>query len=314
MFDATYANKEKNVTGTIMYAKETGFWVGTYEAYANEKVKVNYSLDGKSFVMIVLTDAEGKFTCPTYRQFADQEPAVSAVPLLTEVDDFVHYYHVTSPTPMKVEGSYAHYQTLNANAWNNKGTAYYKFYPTSTPTEWTDKLLGWYKLPNAEGKATFKLYAQKAFESTTSGSHEADWEAAGKGVMATVTLKRGSETKTFEMLVSTSTLSLSNVPFSQEVKDGDSFTVQIELTHSSDLTGYPAYSTFKHYADPAEDKSTNISGKYAGYYFNETENVVNDNGTVEIKKSAKLLFYPTTTPDGWSNYNWSAILDHTIED
>ena len=314
MFDATYANKDKEVSGTIMYAKETGFWVGTYEAYAKEKVKVSYTLDGNDFVMIVLTDETGKFTCPTYRQFGDQEPAVAAVPLLTEVDDFVHYYHVTSPTPMKVEGSYAHYQTLNANAWNNKGTAYYKFQPTSTPTEWTDDLLGWYKLPNAEGKATFKLYAQKAFETTTSGAHEADWESAGKGVMATVTLKRGSETKSFDMLVSTNSLNLSGVPFMQEVKDGDSFTVQIELTHSSNLAGYPAYSTFKHYADPAEDKVKTISGKYVGAPFTETESVVNDNGTVEIKKSAKLIFNPTTTPDGWSNYNWYAILDHTIED
>lgn len=314
MFDATYANKDKEVSGTIMYAKETGFRVGTYEAYAKEKVKVSYTLDGNDFVMIVLTDETGKFTCPTYRQFGDQEPAVAAVPLLTEVDDFVHYYHVTSPTPMKVEGDYAHYQTLNANAWNNKGTAYYKFHPTSSATEWTDDLLGWYKLPNAEGKATFKLYAQKAFESTTSGAHEADWEAAGKGVMATVTLTRGSETKSFDMLVSTNSLNLSGVPFMQEVKDGDSFTVQIELTHSSNLAGYPAYSTFKHYADPAEDKVKTISGKYVGAPFTAIESVVNDNGTVEIKKSAKLIFNPTTTPDGWSSYNWYAILDHTIED
>ena len=311
-FDARYANTDKEVSGTIMYAKEIGFWVGTYEAYAKEKVKVSYTLDGNDFVMIVLTDETGKFYCPTYRQFGDQEPAVAAVPLLTEVDDFVHYYHVTSPTLMKVEGSYAHYQTLNANAWNNKGTAYYKFHPTSTPTEWTDNLLGWYKLPNAEGRATFKLYAQKAFESTTSGAHEADWESAGRGVMATVTLTRGSETKSFDMLVSNNSLNLAGVPFKQEVKDGDSFTVQIELTHSSNLAGYPAYSTFKHFADPAEDKFKTISGKYVGAPFTAIESVVNDNGTVEIKKSAKLLFQPTSTPDGWSNYDWYSILEHTI--
>ena len=100
----------------------------------------------------------------------------------------------------------------------------------------------------------------------------------------------------------------------QEVKDVDMFNVQIELTHSSSLPGYPVFSTFKHYADPAEDKVKTISGKYVGALFDETASVSGDNGTVTIEKTAKLTFNPTTTPDGWGNYNWYTILDHTIND
>lgn len=313
-FDARYANTEAEVNGTIQMAVETGFWRGAYEPYANEKVLVSYNLSGVLFEMVVLTNADGQFNCKTYREFGDQEPSVSAVPMITKIDDFVHYYHVTSPTTKKISGEYVHYETVNSKTWNSKGVAHYKFNPDGTPDEWTDDLLGWYRLPDAEGKATFKLYAQKAFETSTSGSHEADWEAAGKGVMATVKLTHGYESKQFDMLVSTSTLSLSNVPFMNEVLDGDNFTVSIELTHSSNVAGYPKVTDFKHYPDPSEDKSVIISGKYVGNTFNEVESVVGDNGTVEIKKTAKLLFSPDVTPDGWSNYNWNTILDHTIDD
>jgi hypothetical protein len=235
----------------------------------------------------------------------------------TEVDDFVHYYHVTSPTQMKIAGNYYHYVSINDNAWNNKGTAYYKFNPDGSPAEWpNNNLIGWYKQKDSEGKVNFKLYAQKAIESTESGNHEADWTAAGAGVMATVTLTRtsgGYESKTFDMLVSGQALAISGVPFMQKVEDGvDNFTVSIVLKHSSSLAGYPEVTDFKHYADPLENAVKSISGKYVGYTFSESE--VATSGVVEIKKSAKLLFQPTSTPDGWSNYDWSSILDHTIDD
>ena len=311
-FDARYANTDKEVSGTIMYAKETGFWKGTYEPYANDKVRVSYNLSGQSFAMVVLTNADGQFTCPTYREFGDQEPAVSAVPVKTEVEDFVHYYHVTSPTPMKIAGEYTHYVTLNDNAWNNRGTAYYKFNPDGSFAEWpTNNLYGWYKQKDAEGKITFKLYAQKAIESAESNNHEADWTVAGAGVMATVTLTRGYETKTFDVLVAGQNITLANVPFAQWVKDGDEFNVQIELTHSSNLSGYSEVKDFRHYPDPAENGSKAIVGKYLGVTFNETESA--SSGVVEIKKAAKLIFSPSgDAPDGWSNYDWYSILEHTI--
>ena len=316
-FDARYANTDAEVSGTIQMAVETGFWKGGYEPYANEKVIVSYILSGELFEMVVLTNADGQFTCKTYREFGDQHPAVSAVPMKTEVDDFVHYYHVTSPTQMKIAGNYYHYVSINDNAWNNKGTAYYKFNPDGSPAEWpNNNLIGWYKQKDSEGKVNFKLYAQKAIESTESGNHEADWTAAGAGVMATVTLTRtsgGYESKTFDMLVSGQALAISGVPFMQKVEDGvDNFTVSIVLKHSSSLAGYPEVTDFKHYPDPLENAVKSISGKYVGYTFSESEVVTS--GVVEIKKSAKLLFQPNTTPDGWSNYDWYSILDHTIDD
>lgn len=318
-FDAKYSNKDKSVTGTIMLAEETGFWKGAYAPYANEKIEVSYTLPGasKPFEMVLLTDADGAFDCVVYREFGDQEPNITVTPLLLNVDDFVHYYHVTSPTPMKIAGEYYHYVSINDNAWNNKGTAYYKFNPDGAPAEWpSHNLLGWYKQKDTEGKATFKLYAQKAIETTTSGSHEADWTAAGNGVMATVTLTRtsgGYESKTFDILVSGQAITLSNVPFAQKVEDGDNFTVSISLKHPSTLDGYPEVNDFKHYPDPAENTVKTISGKYTGVAFNEAETATS--GVVEIKKTAKLLFNPNyPTPDGWGNYDWSSILDHTIDD
>lgn len=318
-FDAKYSNKDKSVTGTIMLAEETGFWKGAYAPYANEKIEVRYTLPGASepFEMVLLTDADGAYDCVVYREFGDQEPNITVTPLLLNVDDFVHYYHVTSPTPMKIAGEYYHYVSINDNAWNNKGTAYYKFNPDGAPAEWpSHNLLGWYKQKDTEGKATFKLYAQKAIETTTSGSHEADWTAAGNGVMATVTLTRtsgGYESKTFDILVSGQAITLSNVPFAQKVEDGDNFTVSISLKHPSTLDGYPEVNDFKHYPDPAENTVKTISGKYTGVAFNEAETATS--GVVEIKKTAKLLFNPNyPTPDGWGNYDWSSILDHTIDD
>lgn len=105
----------------------------------------------------------------------------------------------------------------------------------------------------------------------------------------------------------------SNVPFAQKVEDGDNFTVSISLKHPSTLDGYPEVNDFKHYPDPAENTVKTISGKYTGVAFNEAETATS--GAVEIKKTAKLLFNPNSpTPDGWGNYDWYSILDHTIDD
>lgn len=311
-YDAKYANKDKSIVGSIMLAEETGFWKGTYVPYANEKVLISYSLGTQDFEMVVLTDANGAFDCVAYREFGDDEPAVTASPMVVEVDDFVHYYHVTSPTPMKIEGKYNFYRSTVNGDWNNKGISYYKFQPKSATTEWSDNLLGWYKQPEAEGRATFRLYAQKAVESTTAGSHEADWADAGNTVMATVNISSPGDNKSFDVLVAGKNIVLSNVPFLNKVEDGDGFSVSIQLRHPSNISGYPAVNDFRHYPEPTEDKYSEISGKYQGVAFNASE--VSSSGVVEIRKSAKLLFNPTSSPTGWSNYDWSSILDHTIDD
>ena len=316
-FDAKYSNTDKDITGSIMLPIENGFWVGAYAPYANEKVELSYTLAGapSPFKMVVLTDADGAFTCTSYREFGDQEPAVSVKLCKAEVDDYVHYYHVTSPSTMKVEGTYSNPVVVNDKAWNIKGVSYYKFTPksiASTP-EWPEhNLLGWYKLNDAEGKATFKLYAQKAFETSTPGNHEADWEAAGSGVMATVTLSRPGDSKTFNLLVSGDKLSLNNVPFMQKVEEGDPFSVSISLVHSSTMSGYPKYSNFKHYPDQSLDSYKTITGTFTGVAFNESWNV--SSGTVEIKKSAKMKFNPEGSVDGWALYNWNSIINDNYDE
>jgi hypothetical protein len=216
---------------------------------------------------------------------------------------------------MKVEGTYSNPVVVNDKAWNIKGVSYYKFTPksiASTP-EWPEhNLLGWYKLNDAEGKASFKLYAQKAVETSTPGNHEADWEAAGSGVMATVTLSRPGDSKTFNLLVSGDKLSLNNVPFMQKVEDGDNFAVSISLVHSSTMSGYPKYSNFKHYADQSLDSYKTITGTFTGVAFYESESA--SSGIVEIKKSAKMKFNPEGSVDGWALYNWNSIINDNYDE
>ena len=294
-----YSNKEVEITGTIKIATETDFWAGTYEPYAKKRVLVQYTLGTTNFEFIVLTDADGVFACQAYREFNDETPAVSASLFDSEVNNFVHYYHASSPKTMKVEGEYVAYVTDKAAsaAWNNVGTKYYKFNPDVTPQDWpSNTLVGWYVVPQKQATAQIKLYAQKAIESTTSGSHDAQWANADK-VKARVTVNG----TVFNMLVKSKNLHFS-YPMSEKIEDGVTMiAVSVHLEEED--------AKFTHYPDPAEDKKETLTGSYKSAD-NVNSVVITAEGTkFEHKVSAKMLFFENgyTLPSG---YTWDLTAEH----
>jgi hypothetical protein len=296
-----FANKDVMITGTIKLAEETGFWKGTYGPYAKEKVLVSYNLHGVNFEMVVLSNEDGTFECQAYRTFSDDAPAVSATPVKTTVSDYVHYYHATSPAPEKLEGNYSLYVTDKAATanWNVVGTKYYKFTPYSSANDWSSNLVGWYVVPQKKDNAQFKLYAQKAYESNTSGNHEAKWMNADK-VKARVTVSG----QVFDMVVSGKNLSF-NLPVASTIEDGSTtYTISISLENE------PTNSTqFVHYEDPMENTQTILIGNYKNVGNINYESVTADGKLFEIKESAKMLFYENgnTLPSG---YSWDITAEH----
>ena len=299
--ESKFSNKDMMITGTIRYAEETGFWKGTYVPYANEKVTVEYDLHSVHFEMVVLSDADGVVECQAYRTFGDDAPEVSVTPMMTNTENYIHYYHVTSPATEKVGGYYYHYITDKAPTakWNNAGTLYYKFQPTTSANDWSDNLVGWYVVPQKKDNAQFKLYAQKAYETSTSNNHEAKWMNAGN-VKAHVTV--GS--RQFDMAVSGKNLSFT-MPTASVIEDGvTAYNVTIELVDE------PENSTqFTHYPDPAENTTEILTGNYQdvgnilNYY------VVAEGKKFEIKESAKMMFYEQGL---WmpSGYIWDYAAEH----
>ena len=299
--ESKFPNKDMMITGTIRYAEETGFWKGTYVPYANEKVTVEYNLHGVHFEMVVLSDADGVVECQAYRTFGDDAPAVSVTPMMTNTENYVHYYHVTSPATEKVGGYYYHYLTDKAATakWNNAGTQYYKFHPTTSANDWSDNLVGWYILPQKEDVAQFKLYAQKAYETSSSNNHEAKWMNAGN-VKAHVTVGYVQ----LDMAVSGKNLSFS-FPHHSKIEDGvtDAY-VTIELVDE------PYNSTqFTHYPNPAENTTEILMGNYRNCGNIQNYHVVAEGKKFEIKESAKMMFFDNYgyAPSG---YVWDYSAEH----
>lgn len=294
----TFTNTDVEATGSIRLAAETGFWKGTYDAYAKKRVEVSYTLNGTTIRQVVLTDEDGTFTCKTYREFSDDAPTLSVSPLdIENITDFKHYYHITSPTVMNVTGYYTHYTTdrTATAAWNTTGTHYYRFTPTTTPTDWTTRLVGWYIVPQKKSTANFALYAQKAILSTTANNHEAIWTNAGS-VKAQVTVAG----MTFDMPVSGRNLTFS-LPLAYEIEVGSTMLyATIRLTNETGNT-----TAFTYYEDPSQPASTVIYGNYTSANNITNKAIVAESGNkFELKQSAKLRFTPQTTPTGWSLYSW----------
>lgn len=299
--EAKFPNKDMMITGAIKMAAETGFWKGTYESYANEKVTVKYTLHGVDFEMVVLSDTEGAVECQAYRTFADDAPAVSIEPMKKHVKNYIHYYHATSPAPEKLEGNYSLYITDKASTakWNVAGTKYYKFTPSSTANDWSNDLVGWYVVPQKKDNAQFKLYAQKAIETSTSNNHEAKWTNASN-VKAHVYV--GGQQ--FDMVVSGKNLSFT-LPTAFEIEDGVT-TYQVTIT----LENEPNNSTqFTHYPDPAANNTEVLIGSYKNYGNIYNRSVVAEGKKFEIKESAKMMFYENgyLMPSG---YSWDFSAEH----
>ena len=299
--ESKFANKDMSISGTIKLAAETDFWKGTYVAYAKKKVRVTYHLHNVDFNMVVLSNEDGYFDCQAYRQFGDDAPVVTATPVETNVTDYVHYYHATSPATEKLEGNYNHYKTDKAATakWNVVGTKYYKFTPTSSSNDWSNRLVGWYVVPQKKDNAQIKLYAQKAYETTSSENHEASWTNADK-VKATVNV----DGQVFDLLVSGKNIAFT-MPVAETIEDGaTTFYISVDLENETGNT-----TQFTHYPDPNANATEILVGNYRNMGNLSYESVVADGKKFEILESAKMMFYDryNNPPAG---YTWDITAEH----
>ena len=300
--------KVGDITGSVLFPQETGFWQGSYKAMANKKVRIDYTTPNENLELIVPTKADGSFSCPAYSRFADDEVSASFTVIDTDEDAFVHYYHNTDGSVKKNLSGYYSNRVIDRKstaAWNNLGTRYMKFTPNETMEDWSNNLLGWYVMASDDKKATakFNLFAQKAMETTAANNHEAKWTAAGTQ-RVTVTIRNTTEWRTYtiQMLSAGQNISFS-LPWGSALENGVS---QARVTINFDKE--EKTTQFRHFPNPYENDNVIVKGKYtdAGNIYNE-DVVYNAEGdaSFKLKNSAKLLFLPDATPDGWSNYSWS---------
>ncbi|MGN0236064.1 MAG: hypothetical protein ACI4BD_07140 [Paludibacteraceae bacterium] len=294
-------------TSTIQMPVETGFWIGSYEPLARKKVQVTYTMGGTTYRPVVLTDANGIVTCPIYMQYGIETPSIS---IAIFEDEMVHRFNPkNAEATTTLQGSYSIRTRIpEVAAWNAERTYYMQFNPASsvdqTLLSWTNNIAEWYVIPDQKVKATIKLYAQKAIETTTSNNHEAGWSNADKA-KATITIynpQTGTYT-TIKRQVSGRNINFS-FPVNHEIEEGTTklhFTISLE-----NETGNTTL--FNHYADPSANTITTLYGNYenAGNVYNLSATAEGTSTkSFELKQSAKWLFYyydsgVKTLPAGYS--------------
>lgn len=296
-------------TSTILMPVETGFWTGSYEPLARKKVQVTYSMGGTTYRPVVLTDANGIVTCPIYMQYGLETPSISVA--IFE-DEMVHYFNPkNSQATTTLQGSYSiRMRTPEVAAWNADRTYYMQFNPSSsvdqTLLSWTNNIAEWYVIPDQKAKASIKLYAQKAIETTTSNNHEPGWSNADK-VKATITIYN-PQTATSTIIkrqVSGRNISFT-FPVNHEIEESTTalrFTISLE-SETGNTT------LFNHYADPSANTITALYGNYenAGNVYNQTVTAEGTSTkTFELKQSAKMLFfyYEGSTKKAPAGYSWT---------
>lgn len=286
------------ISGVVYLAEESGFVVGKYEGAAGRRaqVVVNYEEGNETFVVPIQNDGELNLTIFAKNSTAKYTYNVSL--LDDKVEEFKHY---TKNSYELLNGYYSLYQTDKAAtaAWNVIGTKYYKFIPTSSATDWSDNLVGWYVVPQKKDVARIQLYAQKAYE-TNSMYHEAKWTKADK-VRAQVTVGY----TLFDMVVSGQQLFL-NMPVDYIIEDGvTSFYVSVELEDETAGT-----TQFTHYENPYSDDKTVLLGNYKNVGNIYYEPVTANGKLFEIKESAKMMFYDNNGNPPYGYYwDYSAEYD-----
>lgn len=298
-------NEKVIINASAYLAEETGFLTGKYNvAYGcRAEVTINYPEGSTVFVAPFKADGSLDLTVPIKSTM--NKYAVGAFKLLDyEVEEFKHYL---KDEVELVAGYYAHDKTVKPTdaEWSVVGARYYKFVPTSSVEDWSDNLIGWYVISDKKDNAQFKLYAQKAYETSTPYMHEAKWMNADK-VKATVHIYELDYGKIaeFDMAVKANTLHFT-LPTSYKIEANTGFKINIELEDET------AYSTqFIHYNNPYENEQTILVGNYQSLNNIWYRDVMADGKLFEIKESAKMMFYDNNGNPPYGYYwDYSAEYD-----
>ena len=299
-------------SSTIYMPVETSFWKGNYEPMARKKVQVSYTMGGTTYNPVVLTDANGIVTCPIYMQYGIETPSIS---IAVFEDEMVHYFNPkNAEATTTLQGSYST-RTISpaVAAWNAARNYYMQFNPAAsvdqTLLSWTNNIAEWYVIPDQKAKATIKLYAQKAIETTTSNNHEAGWSNADKA-KATINIYNPQTNvyTTIKRQVSGRNINFT-FPVNHAIEDGTT-TLKFSISLENE-TGNTTL--FNHYADPSANTITTLYGNYenAGNVVSKTATA--EGTTFELLESAKMLFYfyEGSTKKQPSGYVWN-VADEII--
>lgn len=280
-------NKPVEVKGSILFAVETEYGIGTYVPQTRI-VTVYDATNDRTFA--IKTKANGSYDFEIPLEDENDQPAIAITSDEYYTNEYEHFPKYNSTETKLLAGTYSVYTTSyntkdESEAWNNLGTQYMYIasgdldHATST---YNDNLAGWFI--KTDGNDV--LYQQsvkasgKALKAEETGFLTGEYKPA-KGMLVKITVY-GED---IAALANNSGIFSFNVPLKNT---GDETALNVA---ADDID----IDNFKHYAD-ASGKTKTLEGTYSGVSVKEDEATWNDLGTVYYK------FTPTTPFDMWTDY------------
>ncbi len=303
--DPTIYKYPITLTGGVRAAYEKSYLVGDYSPVAGKTVRIdieegNYGTQ----TYILATDNSGNFTLPIMLPSKNMNISVSVT---TETYSVTNYTHYSATGTTTLNGWYDHSyfdisnKSISVNEFKTSYTLdnlYRQFTPAdNSEEEWYTNLMGWYQIPNMKSSVVISGAIKKAVEGAPDNTKPNAWAIAtwANATNQPFTIAIGG--KTFVGITNTTGQYNLNYPL----------TVILDPTENNNLTiGVSSYiekvSNFNHYADINTASPTQIQGSYSGYLAPATRTIVD--GTTCTVKDCYMFFTPSTTPTGWSYYNW----------
>ena len=268
--------KPVQVTGSILFAVETQFGTGEYQAQTR-LVTVHDATNNRDFT--IKTKANGSYDFMIPLKDENDKPNIAITSDEYDTNEFVHYPKYNSSESKLLSGTYTIYKTVYDNkedkeAWNNLGTQYMYInttdlaHPTST---YSDNLAGWYiKEDNDVVYKNSATASGKAYLAVETGFLKGEYVAA-KGMLITLTVY----TEDIKVLSKNSGSFTFNVPIKNV---GDETTINVAAA------GTPV-EDFKHYKH--DGKIQILDGEYNGDPIKEDGAEWNELGNVYYKFTPK---------------------------
>ena len=266
-------------TGNALLAKETAFATGKYEAASGEVVAI--SAHGKTFQVPI--DNSGKFTVTIPLKNPGDKTTLNVSASEITVDNFIHYNKGGSTTGVILDGKYKPGTIIKkiGTAWNELGTIYYKFTPTTTPETWHANLAGWVYKDGYEKSGTISGSIQLPIENSfRNGSYQ-------NGAYQIVTLQCNS----FELVGATDANGNFKILVPLQFEDDK----PVVTWQANDITTQEA-GYFSHYPTIGSNATQLLDGKYS------VRKTVNKKTAEWNELGCRYYkFSPTTSTRNWSD-------------
>jgi hypothetical protein len=281
--------------------------VGDYTPVIGKTVSVAVNM-GTGFgtqTYILATDNSGKFTLPIMLPSKNMNIGVSVSTETYGVTNYTHY--LSDGTSVQLNGWYSsNYfditnKAITVNEFNTTyalDNLYRLFSPAdSSVKDWYANLIGWYQIPGKKSSVVISGAVKKAVEGAPDKTKPAAWSVAtwSNAVNQPFSITIGSNS----FVSITSSTGQYNLTYP--------LALVLDPTANNNLTvgassGIAKVTNFNHYTDINATSPIQIQGSYSGYLPTTTCTIVD--GTTCTVKDCNMFFMPTTTPTGWSNYNW----------